>query len=142
MIMRTRSVRASRAASKPATSNQPPAPSTSITKAFLPPLREKSLLRSNQLEHRITHRQQHERIHTVFRVRTDRARKKQHGANQRERRRHRISPHAIRSRLLRLAPAQHKQRHKREYVINHEEEREHRNDRLKLLAKNDEHQRH
>src|SRR6185369_11261524 len=59
----------------------------------------------------------------------------------RERRRDRITPRPIRTRFVRLTSAQHKQRNEREYVVHHEEEREHRDDRLEFLTKDDEQQR-
>src|SRR6185503_14953950 len=93
-------------------------------------------------KHRITHRQQQQRINTVLRISPDRSGKKQHRSDQRERRRHRITPRAIWSWLVRFAMPQHEERNKRKDVINHEEEGEHRDNSLEFLTKHNEKQRH
>src|ERR1044072_6358629 len=131
--MRKKSVSGSRSVSK---WNQRSERSTSTTKAVAS---TKSL---QHPKHRITHRQQQERINTVLRVRPDRSREKQYRSNQRERRRHRITPRSIRSRFIGLAMPHHEERDKREDVVNHKEESEHRNHGLEFLAEDYEQQRH
>src|ERR1044071_7108203 len=129
--MRKRSVSGSRSVSK---WSQLSGRSTSITKAVAS---TKSL---HHPKHRITHRQQQEGINTVLRISLDRARQEQHRSDQREGRCLRITPRSIRSGLIGFAMSQYKERDKREDVINHKEESEHRNNSLELLAEDDEQQ--
>src|SRR5215213_4041362 len=131
MTTRKRSVRALRNASKLTTSTRQSERSTSTTKVAASCNHVKSCKSclTKTLHHavyRITHCQQHKRINAVLRFRAYRSQEKQYRSNQRECRRDRVTPGAVRSRLVRFATPQDKQRDEGEDVINHEEKREHR----------------
>src|SRR5215510_600385 len=96
----------------------------------------------HQPEYRITHRQQQQRVNAVLRIGANSRDEKRRRAKQRQRRRDRVSPRAVRPRLFRFTPPQNEKRNKREDVVDDEEERQHRNYGLELLAEDDEHQRH